>query len=158
MQRYHTFPRQHRNPDIQAVSAIADIFRKCNYAPVITHLNLNDVVIISGSKASCMSGSPPRSALHREASALRRQETPDLQVSAFYHLHRIEPWMLRRWTNDHRKAAAIDQRPPAIQPKLSGALYPGIMAKQRCSISMSPVQVWTMSLGICRYQCTVIVL
>jgi hypothetical protein len=81
--------------------------------------------ITSGSKASCITASPPRSALHREASALRRQETPDLQVSAFYHLHRIEPWMLTRWTNDHRKATAIDQRPPAIQPNLSGALLSG---------------------------------
>ncbi|KAL4912592.1 hypothetical protein BDW62DRAFT_194274 [Aspergillus aurantiobrunneus] len=35
IQRYHTFPRQHRNPDIQAVSTIADIFRRWNYVPVI---------------------------------------------------------------------------------------------------------------------------
>jgi hypothetical protein len=131
IQRYHTFPRQHRNSDMQAVSAIADIFRRWNYAPVNTHLNLSDVVIISGSKASCMTGSPPRSALHREGSELRRARD-----SRFIGC--------RRWPSPSYRRAGhmITGRPLLLtkdrlqpSPTFLELFHTGIMAKQRCSVS-----------------------
>jgi hypothetical protein len=43
-------------------------------------------------------------------------------------------------------------------PTFLEVFHTGIMAKQRCSDFMSPVRIWRMSLGICRYQYTVVVL
>lgn len=54
------------------------------------------------------------------------------RLLVFYHLHRIDSLVLRRWTHDHRKATTIDQRPPATQPALE-LFHTGIITKQRWS-------------------------